>query len=596
MEWDNSMIVSGSGRIIHLGEQMLNYIELNREQPVAYPAAGVERDDLVLFVSRCLEEDGADFSRIGIESVQRGMGALFLGAFDNPEIQPIEKCGQGLFGTGSTLLLDTFFSGRDVMVTWEENETLRVRLAGQEVLCTLSQGADQMIVMGEGGIRYFRRDEPDSRLDSCGEILQGRPWHSYVDRGRVVNMTLKDLFSPELIRAFWQIGQGEIKTLWNKGKPLSLRYRRTMLWGLDCHQYSIADQSDILRYMNRESELYLKLKQAQAEQHREKMMATTFHLWGSDSGLADVRLLLQKASGTGVTVLLTGESGTGKTFLAREIHKNSRRCGQEFIHVNCAAIPYQLIESELFGYEDGAFTGAKRGGRKGYFELADGGTIFLDEITEMPLSLQGKLLEVIQNRTFYRVGGMEKISVNVRLIAATNRDLKEQVAAREFREDLYYRINVFPIELPPLRRRKGAILSIVTEILPGICEKVELEPLIISPQALNKMNGYNWPGNIRELENVLEKAAILCDGKVILPADIVLPEEESFEERGTTLKERREQEEKKAILEALERFKGDKTKAAGFLDVGRSNLFDKIKKYNIRGCWIGGEDDTESNK
>ena len=180
-----------------------------------------------------------------------------------------------------------------------------------------------------------------------------------------------------------------------------------------------------------------------------------------------------------------------------------------------------------------------------------------------------------------RVGGTEKININVRLIAATNRNLKERVAAREFREDLYYRINVFPIQLPPLRKRKEEIFKIVTDILPEICEKLEIEPLLINIDALEKIKQYDWPGNIRELENILEKAAILCDKKIIPPDDIVLPEHHQFTLKPMTLKELKENCEKQAIRNALDLFHGDKSKAAQYLDIGRTAIFDKIKKYSI---------------
>ena len=307
-----------------------------------------------------------------------------------------------------------------------------------------------------------------------------------------------------------------------------------------------------------------------------------FRLFGAHEKMKETERLLQKGSNTNTTMLLTGESGTGKTFLAREIHKNSKRSDGPFVHVNCAAIPYQLIESELFGYEDGAFTGARKGGKKGYFELSNGGTLFLDEITEIPVSLQGKLLEVLQNRTFYRVGGTKKLETNIRVIAATNRDLKKEIEEKRFREDLYYRINVFPVEIPPLRERSESIYEIISDILPEICSRLEIEPLIVSSQALEKMEKYSWPGNIRELENVLEKAAILSDGRMILPDDVVLTEENNNISSGETLKEIKEMCERQAIVDALERFHGDKEAAARELDIGRTNIFEKIKKYNIQ--------------
>ncbi len=215
----------------------------------------------------------------------------------------------------------------------------------------------------------------------------------------------------------------------------------------------------------------------------------------------------------------------------------------------------------------------------------------MDEIAEIPIALQGKLLEVLQNRTYYRVGGTKKLESDVRLVAATNRDLKSLIKEKRFREDLYYRINVFSIEIPPLRERVGSIYSIVADLLPDICSRLEIEPLLLSAQALDKLKHYSWPGNIRELENVLEKAAILCDGKIILNQDIILPEDEAPNSwLPMTLKEVRERSEKEAIENALMIFHGDKLKAAQYLDIGRTSMFEKVKKYHI-DCREGEDDD-----
>lgn len=288
--------------------------------------------------------------------------------------------------------------------------------------------------------------------------------------------------------------------------------------------------------------------------------------------------------------MLTGESGTGKSYLARKIHESSRRSQKKFVPVNCAAIPYNLIESEMFGYEEGAFTGARKGGHEGYFRIADGGTLFLDEITEIPISLQGKLLEAIQNKHFFRVGGTEKVQADIRIIAATNKDLKELVAAKEFREDLYYRLNVFPIEIPPLRQRIDSLEYIIADILPELSYRCNVNPLILGTDALQKLKAYAWPGNIRELSNVLEKAIILSDGKVILEEDIMLPENHCMAEERT-LKERKEAFEKALILEALQTCNYERNKTAALLGIGRTSLFEKMRKYDV----LTGEE-TDDNR
>lgn len=596
MDWENSLVATSAGEIVHIGEGILSYIDLTRKFPFAYPADSIKKDDIVLFISKNLQNTEANlFERIGIHMENPGNCVLFLGVYKNPEIQPIEKHGEDLFLGENIILLDTYFCGNGVKVIWDKrNASLKISINQQCIKCFLDKYDDQLLVFGENGIHYFRDDFAESRKDSNETVLNGEPFHSYIRQSDISKVKLQELFSDDIWAYMHEIKESEQKVFYYNEKAVSLRFYKKNFSGDIYFIYTIVGQEEILKYIRIESSIYHTLDCMQKEKMNSSLVPTTFQFWGNDNNLSEVKFLLQKACETNVTVLLTGESGTGKTYIAKEIHKNSKRNQKNFVHVNCAAIPYQLIESELFGYEDGAFTGAKKGGKKGYFELANEGTIFLDEIADMPLALQGKLLEVIQNRTFYRVGGTEKININVRLIAATNRDLKERVAAHEFREDLYYRINVFPIQLPPLRKRKEEIFKIVTDILPGICEKLEIEPLLINIDALEKIKQYDWPGNIRELENILEKAAILSDGKIILPEDIILPEPQELNMKAVTLKEQRELCEKQAIIAALNMYNGDKEKAAQYLDIGRTNLYDKIKKYNIR-CSLdwGGQDDIE---
>ena len=224
------------------------------------------------------------------------------------------------------------------------------------------------------------------------------------------------------------------------------------------------------------------------------------------------------------TVLITGESGTGKELIARALHENSVRRDGPFIKINCAAIPKTLMESELFGYEKGAFTGAV-GAKPGRFELAHGGTLFLDEIGEIPVEMQVKLLRVLQESEFERVGGIKTIKVDVRLVAATNRDLAAELATGGFREDLYYRLNVVPIHLPPLRERREDIPLLVGHFIAKFNDRLRKEITHIEPAAVERLVSYNWPGNIRELENVIERTMLFCEGSVIrlvnLPTDLL---------------------------------------------------------------------------
>jgi two-component system NtrC family response regulator len=311
-----------------------------------------------------------------------------------------------------------------------------------------------------------------------------------------------------------------------------------------------------------------------------------YHLMiGESPAINEVKRLIEKVSISNATVLITGESGTGKEVAALAIHKNSPRRESPFVPVNCAALPENLLESELFGHEKGSFTGATA--RKlGRFELADKGTIFLDEITEMPLSMQVKLLRVLQEKSFERVGGTETLHVDVRIIAASNRDLNKAIEEGRFRDDLYYRLNVIHMHLPPLRERKEDI-PLLTEYFLGKLRPTYLVNSI-SDNAMKLLVRYDWPGNIRELQNVLERAAIISHGNEITVDD--LPKEfqntpaksdrdmvVNIPDSGISL----EGLEKELILKALEKSKGNQTRAAQLLGITRSALLYRIQKHGL---------------
>ncbi len=240
---------------------------------------------------------------------------------------------------------------------------------------------------------------------------------------------------------------------------------------------------------------------------------------GQSGSLEEVFRMLKKVAPSDSTVLVTGESGTGKELLVRALHSYSERADKPFVPINCGAIPKELLESELFGHEKGAFTHAIRT-RPGRFEIADGGTIFLDEIGEMDLSLQVKILRVLQEKEIERVGGSGVKKVDVRIVAATNRDLESEVAQGRFREDLFYRLNVIPLHLPPLRERIGDVLLLVNHFLQRFCTKKKRDILALSPLAARVLVAYSWPGNVRELENFMERLSILADGPEVLVEDL----------------------------------------------------------------------------
>jgi formate hydrogenlyase transcriptional activator len=305
---------------------------------------------------------------------------------------------------------------------------------------------------------------------------------------------------------------------------------------------------------------------------------------GSSDALNRVLVQVTRVAPTDATVLIAGESGTGKELIARAIHKRSRRCCRPFIRVNCAAIPPSLIASELFGYEKGAFTGAGQR-HQGRFEVANGGTLFLDEIGDIPAEAQIALLRVLQEREFERVGGTRPIPIDVRVLAATNRDLKAAVSAGTFRLDLFYRLSVFPIHIPALRERPGDILLLAEYFIDRYASKAGKKIRSIQRETLEWFRAYDWPGNIRELQNVVERAVILCDGETFsIDERWLQPESQGTSKPPVALAATLVNQERELIEAALEESRGrisGPSGAAGKLGIPRTTLESKIKSLRI---------------
>jgi Nif-specific regulatory protein len=310
---------------------------------------------------------------------------------------------------------------------------------------------------------------------------------------------------------------------------------------------------------------------------------------GAGPAIREMERFIARVAPTAATVLIRGESGTGKELVARAIHRNSPRRGRAFVAINCAAITETLLESELFGHEKGAFTGAV-GQQKGKLEAADGGTLFLDEVGELAASLQAKLLRVLQEREFERVGGTRTIRVDIRLIAATNRDLKAAIQSGAFRQDLYYRLNVVSLSTRPLRQRREDIPLLASHFARMHARKAQRQVLGVSDAALSYLMHYDWPGNIRELENALERAVVLGASEWVLPED--LPEELVETERaaGTYYHETVKDSKKDLILKTVRQTAGNYTEAARLLGIHPNYLHRLIRNLNLKPALTKGVD------
>jgi two-component system nitrogen regulation response regulator NtrX len=312
-----------------------------------------------------------------------------------------------------------------------------------------------------------------------------------------------------------------------------------------------------------------------------------YEIVGTSTEIQQLKEQIKIVAPTNGWVLITGENGTGKELVARGIHQLSLRAGKPFVEVNCAAIPEELIESELFGHERGSFTGALTK-RRGKFDIAHEGTIFLDEIADMSLKTQAKILRILQEQKFERVGGSEMIFIDVRVIAATNRDLQEEIQKGKFREDLYYRLNVIPLVVPPLRERKNDIPLLVNHFIQEFCLENHKEPKKVSPEPMELLTTYSWPGNVRELKNLVERMVIMTRGPAIETKDVPEPIRTQPKNQAQVpffdynlLKDARREFEKNFILKKLLENDENISKTAEVIGIERSNLHRKIKSYGI---------------
>ncbi len=331
----------------------------------------------------------------------------------------------------------------------------------------------------------------------------------------------------------------------------------------------------------------LALRSLREENARLRREAGPAEMVGSGPAMQKLFELVRRAAPSEGRVLVTGENGTGKELVARAIHEQSRRRGGPFVKLNCAAVPAELIESELFGHERGAFTGAVAA-RRGKFEQADGGTLFLDEVGDMPPSMQAKVLRVLQEGEFERVGGQQTLKVDVRVVAATNKDIESEVKAGRFREDLYYRLDVVPVRTPPLRERREDVPELAARFLAEACERNGRRPMRLSREALAALQSHAWPGNVRELRNLVERLAILCDGPDISGDDVAgalpgarRPRAERFRQ-GASFHDLVDEAERDIVLGALEAHGDNVSDTARALGLERSHLYKKMRALGIR--------------
>ncbi len=594
------IFIDKDGKIQIYNKKAKEVFGVTYNQGKGHEAGRILKGDIVIIADNNLGRDDGGLTPenlkvIGIEdeNIDIGDSIIAIGIYKDEGAFPKYKNTKNF--KEEVIKLNTRFLDIDINVEMDlVDKTINISVDGKGFKIEYINALGHLVVLDGDSkeVKFYQAKGYTIRKESIFDLLAGK---EYMAKGKNIEIDVigRDIFDIHgyvpAIKEFYETAKG--KELSFRDKFIEINGRPTLCSLEPVNKKEkrvgallrVKDISELKNIIEERNEALLKLEEIEKQFIQREDNINFFNkIIGESAEIKEIKHLLYKASKLNSTILLLGESGTGKGLMAKEIHDFSKNEDRPFIHVNCGSIPETLMESEFFGYESGAFTGAKNKGKIGFFEMANGGTIFLDEISEINLSMQVKLLQVLQSKAFFRVGGEKKIAVDVRIIAATNRNLEKEVLNGRFREDLFYRINVFPIWIPPLRERKEDIHSIVRLKLPEICNEIGCEEKHISGEALNKLKKYDWPGNIRELENILERAVILCEGKTILSKHLKIElREEENNTQVRSLKIEVANAEKKAIIKALKICNGDKKKAMEMLDIGKTSFYDKIKKHNI---------------
>lgn len=598
------IVIDNEGKIQVYNKKAKEIFGIIYNQHISHERGSIKKGDIVIIGDNSLSRDDGNLTYsslkcIGIEDkgIDTGDALIAVGVYDVCGVKPVylyKKKDKHQ----ETLKFKTNFIDMNISVVIDfTNKIITIEIDGEKYTMNYINAVGHIVILDgkTKKMKFYQSPGYTARRESINDILKGEIYRAKGENFEILNIIGKDIFEihkgSSTIKEFLEVAKGKDLSYSDEFKEINGIPTMCTLLPVDKNGKRIGaaliveDISEIKRVIKERDEALQSLEEAEKKLLEGKSRQKYFpEIISESKEMEYVKNLAIKASRTNSTVLIMGESGTGKTLLAKAIHDNSKNKNNPFVHVNCGVIAESLLETELFGYEGGAFTGAKNEGKKGFFEIAEGGTIFLDEIGEIPLSLQVKLLQFLQDKSFYRVGGTRKIKIETRIIAATNKNLEEEMLRGRFREDLYYRINVFPIYIPPLRERKNDIYPLVNSMLPNICKRIGSEDKRMSGEAFNMLLKYQWPGNVRELENILERAINLSEGSTILSKNLTIniKEQDNFNgDRIVPLRDIVKYYEKKSIENALKYFNGDKKKAMNALDVSKTTFYEKLRKYSI---------------
>lgn len=568
---------------------------------MSHPHGKIEPEDIVILADNDLGNDDmlspTDLKLLGVEDnrIRKGDSLLLIGKFRS-NFKPVYKSLRTYVPKN---LMSISATPNDIKISASIDLALnQMMICVNDKLFTMEyiESVGHMVIIDGNTheIKFFQCKGYGFRGEEAGEILRGKSFYGKNIPGQKELLPTSGVGISEILGGRQCISSLETTLESQHGyhieQPMEIFKRWFQVVMLRDRQNPshegvhifLMDRDTVEKKMNIFHNFYKTIE----AKHKNSPIGATNHqdsfpnIIGSDAKMLAVKELARKAASTNFNVIITGDSGTGKSRLAREIH-NMKNPKAPFVMVSCNAIAPSLIESELFGYAPSSFTGANRQGKSGYFEEANGGTIFLDEIGEISPEIQVKLLNVLQYKRIYRVGSTTPIDVNVRVITATNRDLAEEVANGNFRQDLFYRINVFPIHIPPLRERNNDIKLLANSILSNLLTSYGMKKKQFSHEAMDALSSYEWPGNVRELENIIERAIVLCDGNMIYREHLLIDTRGAQDLDDQSLKSRLMSEEKRIIQDTLERYGGDKTKTMHILGISKSRFYEKLKKHNI---------------
>ena len=584
-------VLDGSGIVPNINHQAREHFGLIKNSEYGHKAGKINEGDFVILGDTAIGEDDGnlrpeDLEKIGIfdNKIRRGDKILAAGEYGSKGKHTIYKHVRA--HDTQNLGIETRWNSIPVSAHIRDGE-ITVNVGDMSYSIGYFMSICQLVVLDKTThqVKFWQEKGYSARKEGVGNLLRG---------GAFLEKT-KEMVIDVVGYHYSEFFEGKVfeESLLN---VLNHRVDRIVDQVMDINGYALVvsilpvneqdyAQGAIVRFRKIEdmkvtiaerNEAIIKAEKTYRKASSLPKENAFYGLFGNSKAMSEAKRFAYKLSQLNCNILITGESGTGKSYMARAIVREQRRRGP-FVSVDCSTISPTLFESEMFGYVGGAFTGASSKGKKGFFEEADGGTIFLDEIGEIPLGIQAKLLNVIQEKTICRVGSTKLIPVDVRIIAATNRDLKKEVEQGRFRADLYYRLSAFSLELPPLRKSGEDVYFLITHLMERICGEYGMEEKYLSGEAFNKLIGYHWPGNIRELENVLERAVALSESEIIYPEHIDL----SSEVRSLTLRELLKEEEKRIITQTLIQCGGNRKKAMEQLGVSKAVFYKKLKEHGI---------------